>query len=208
MSYMMTHEGVYSFVCTQSSMAELPVEKRQRYLSLGLPPADVLILADELATADFFDAAVASGAAAKAAANWIMGDVMAYCKERKFGMDQLAMTPAALAEMIAIIDEGVISGKIAKDVLPRLLEGEANAGVQQFVESQGLVQISDEKAVEEMVAGVLAANPKQLSEYKAGKTKLAGFFTGQVMKASQGKVNPALMNQVLMRKLAEAASAA
>lgn len=80
MSYMMTHEGVYSFVCTQSSMAELPVEKRQRYLSLGLPPADVLILADELATADFFDAAVASGAAAKAAANWIMGDVMAYCK--------------------------------------------------------------------------------------------------------------------------------
>lgn len=76
------------------------------------------------------------------------------------------------------------------------------------MDNMSAVLVADEKAVEEMVAGVLAANPKQLSEYKAGKTKLAGFFTGQVMKASQGKVNPALMNQVLMRKLAEAASAA
>jgi hypothetical protein len=190
-------------------MAELPAAKRARYLSLGLPHADVIILADELATANFFDAAMAAGAPPKAAANWIMGDIMAACKvcvrvcvcvrmcahvcmcvcarpgslvwaqhnqpplaprcvsntvrrtththmhmhmhtrarplalqEKKAGMDALALTPAALAEMIALIDEGVISGKIAKDVLPRLLEGAGNGGVRGFVEAEGLVQIS------------------------------------------------------------------
>lgn len=102
----------------------------------------MLILADELGTAQFFDAALAAGAPPKAAANWVMGDMMAACKEQKIGMEQLAMTPAALAEMIALIDDGVISGKIAKDALPRLLAGEGNGGVRAFVESQGLVQIS------------------------------------------------------------------
>eukprot|EP00879_Flechtneria_rotunda_P008332 GHRR01008727.1.p1 GENE.GHRR01008727.1~~GHRR01008727.1.p1 ORF type:complete len:507 (+),score=170.60 GHRR01008727.1:991-2511(+) len=126
----------------QGSMAELPVAKRARYLSLGLPRADVLILADELATADFFDATMAAGTPAKAAANWIMGDIMAYCKEKKSGMDSLAMTPVALAEMISLIEEGTISGKIAKDMLPRLLKGEGNSGVKAFVEKQGLLQIS------------------------------------------------------------------
>lgn len=192
----------------KASMAELPTAKRARYQSLGLPRADVLILADELATAEFFDATMSAGAPAKAAANWIMGDIMAACKEKKIGMDALAITPAALAETISLIDEGVISGKIAKDVLPRLLEGEGNSGVRAFVEAQGLVQISDESAVEEMVARVLAANPKQLEQYCGGKTKLAGFFTGQVMKESAGRVNPGLMNKILMKKLQAAADAA
>ncbi|WIA33555.1 hypothetical protein OEZ86_006679 [Tetradesmus obliquus] len=192
----------------KESMAELPIAKRQRYLSLGLPKADVLILADELATADFFDVAMAAGAPAKAAANWIMGDIMAACKERKMGMDGLAITPGALAEMISLIEGGTISGKIAKDVLPRLLDGEGNAGVKAFVEKEGLVQISDESAVEAMVDAVLAANPNQLAQYCSGKTKLAGFFTGQVMKESAGRVNPGLMNKILMKKLAAAAAAA
>eukprot|EP00878_Enallax_costatus_P033632 GHUV01037170.1.p1 GENE.GHUV01037170.1~~GHUV01037170.1.p1 ORF type:complete len:307 (+),score=142.84 GHUV01037170.1:463-1383(+) len=192
----------------KASMAELPVAKRGRYLSLGLPRADVLILADELATAEFFDATMTAGAPPKAAANWIMGDIMAYCKDKKMGMDGVAMSPAALAEMVGLIDEGIISGKIAKDVLPRLLQGQGNKGVRAFVEAEGLVQISDESAVEAMVDAVLAANPKQLEQYCGGKTKLAGFFTGQVMKESQGRVNPALMNKVLMKKLAAAAAAA
>lgn len=192
----------------KAGMAELPTAKRERYLSLGLPRADVLILADELATADFFDATMAAGAPPKAAANWIMGDIMAACKEKKIGMDSLALTPTALAETLTLIEDGTISGKIAKDLLPRLLQGEANAGVAAFVEKEGLVQISDESAVEAMVDAVLAANPTQLQQYCSGKTKLAGFFTGQVMKESQGRVNPGLMNQVLQRKLKAAADAA
>jgi hypothetical protein len=126
----------------RAAMAELPGEKRARYLGLGLPLADVLILADELGTADYFDATLKAGAPAKAAANWIMGDLMAACKEAKCGMEALKLSPAALAETIALIDAGVISGKIAKDALPRLLAGEANAGVRAFVEAEGLVQIS------------------------------------------------------------------
>jgi hypothetical protein len=159
----------------RSSMAELPAARRQRYLALGLPPADVLILADEVATAQYFDAALGQGAAAKAAANWIMGDIMAHCKvgwgwgwaglgaawphpghtalhctalhctalhctaprrttlhrtaprplppqEAKISMDQLALTPAALAEMLSLIEDNTISGKIAKDALPDLLQ--------------------------------------------------------------------------------------
>jgi len=192
----------------KSSMAELPKEKRARYMSLGLPRADVIILADELATADYFDATVTAGAPAKAAANWIMGDLMAYCKEKKIGMDGLALTSTTLAEMIALIEEGVISGKIAKDVLPKLLEGEGASGLRAYVESQGLVQISDESAVEAMVDSVLAANPQQLAQYCSGKTKLAGFFTGQVMKESAGRVNPGLMNKVLQKRLAAAVAAA
>ncbi|GBF88804.1 glutamyl-tRNA(Gln) amidotransferase [Raphidocelis subcapitata] len=185
----------------KASMAELPAEKRARYLSLGLPLADVLILADELGTAQFFDAAVDAGAPPKAAANWVMGDIMAACKEAKIGMESLEMSPQALAEMISLIDEGVISGKIAKDALPRLLAGDGNGGVRAFVEAQGMVQISDVSAVEAMVDAVLAANPKQLADYCGGKTKLAGFFTGQVMKESQGRVNPGLMQEVLQRRL-------
>ncbi|KAF8058122.1 hypothetical protein HT031_005782 [Scenedesmus sp. PABB004] len=192
----------------KASLAELPVAKRARYLSLGLPRADVLILADELSTSDYFDAALAAGAPAKAAANWVMGDLMAACKERKVGMDGLALSPAALAETISLIESGAISGKIAKDLLPRLLDGEAAAGVAAFVEAEGLGQISDESAVEAMVDGVLAANPGQLLQYVAGKTKLAGFFTGQVMKVSAGRVNPGLMNAVLARRLAAAVEAA
>lgn len=192
----------------RATMAELPVEKRNRYLALGLPLADVLILADELGTAQFFDAALTAGAPPKAAANWVMGDIMAACKEAKIGMEQLQMTPQALSEMISLIDEGVISGKIAKDALPRLLAGDGNGGVRAFFESQGLVQISDVSAVEAMVESVLAANPKQLADYVGGKTKLAGYFTGQVMKESQGRVNPGLMQQVLQKKLQEAADKA
>ncbi|KAI8466141.1 MAG: GatB/GatE catalytic domain-containing protein [Monoraphidium minutum] len=190
------------------SMDELPVEKRKRYAGLGLPLADVLILADELGTAQFFDAVLSAGAPPKAAANWVMGDIMAACKEAKIGMEALAMSPQALAEMISLIDEGVISGKIAKDALPRLVAGDGNGGVRAFVESQGLVQISDVSVVEAMVDAVLAANPKQLADYVGGKTKLAGFFTGQVMKESQGRVNPGLMQQVLTARLQAAVDGA
>mmetsp|Transcript_26047 Transcript_26047/g.56856 ORF Transcript_26047/g.56856 Transcript_26047/m.56856 type:complete len:566 (-) Transcript_26047:22-1719(-) len=186
---------------TKASMAELPAQKRERYLTLGLPLHDVLILADEVGTAALFDAVLAEGVAPKSAANWIMGDIMAYCKEKKKGMEGLAVQPSALAEMIRLIEDATISGKIAKDILPELLQGAGNKGVKAFVEKKGLLMISDEGAIGAMVDAVLAANPKQLAEYRGGKTKLEGFFQGQVMKESKGRVNPGLMQQILVKKL-------
>ncbi|KAI7844607.1 hypothetical protein COHA_001847 [Chlorella ohadii] len=172
----------------QASMPELPAAVRARYAALGLSQYDVLVLADELAPA----------------ANWVMGDVMAAAKELAGGFDALPMAPAALAEMIALIEDGTISGKIGKQVLPALLAGEGGAGggsVRALVESKGLIQISDPAALAAIVDAVLEANPKQLQQYREGKTKLQGFFVGAVMKESKGRANPAELNRILMERL-------
>lgn len=186
----------------KASMPELPAGKRQRYLELGLSLYDALVLSDELDVAEFYDSVLAAGAPAKPAANWVMGDIMAHCKEERLGMAELPMRPATLAEMIGLIEANVISGKIAKEVLPALLKGEAEkGGVKAYVESQGLVQISDVAAIEAIVDKVLADNPGQLEQYRGGKTKLQGFFVGQVMKESKGRANPKELNRILMEKL-------
>lgn len=188
-----------------ASLPELPAAKRARYTQqLGLPPGDVAVLADEAATASYFDAAVAAGAPAKQAANWIMGDIMAHCKEAKIGMDRIGLTPQGLAEMVGLIEGGTISGKIGKEVLPYLLAGNAGANegsVKEYIEAKGLIQISDPAEIGAIIDAVLAANPKQLEEYRSGKAKLQGFFVGQVMKESKGRTNPAIMNKMLMQKL-------
>jgi len=195
--------------------AELPLQRRDRYLvGLSLPRADALQLADEEDVARYFDAALSHGAPAKAAANWIMGDVQAWCKERRVAIGATGLPPPALAELIALIEAEVISGKIAKDALPALLEpgGPAASGdpgsVRAYVEARGMVMVTDRAAVEAMVDAVLAGSAEQLAAYGAGKSKLAGFFTGQVMKASEGRVSPALMNEVLQERLRRAVEAA
>jgi len=193
---------------------ELPARRRDRYLALGLPRADALQLADDEDVARYFDACLAQGAGAKAAANWIMGDAQGWCKERKCSLGQSGLPPAALAELLRLIDGGTISGKIAKDALPELLApgGPVSSGedgaVRAFVEARGLVMVSDRAEVERMVDTVLAASPSQLAAYAAGKAKLAGYFTGLVMKASEGRVQPALMNEVLAQRLGAAVAAA
>ncbi|KAI3435587.1 hypothetical protein D9Q98_001652 [Chlorella vulgaris] len=191
----------------RASMPELPRQLRERLLGLGLSQYDVLVLSDDAEVAAYFDAVLAAGAPAKPAANWVMGDVMAHCKEVRLGWEQLAarMAPAALAEMISLIEDGTISGKIGKDVLPALLAGEGGAGggsVRALVEARGLVQISDPAALAAIVDGVLAANSKQLQAYREGKTKLQGFFVGAVMKESKGRANPKELNRILMQRLA------
>ena len=153
-------------------MAELPSQVRQRYLGLGLPLYDVLVLSDEPGAARYFDAVLAAGAPAKPAANWVMGDVMAHCKEARLGsMQELAMAPGALAEMIGLIEDGTISGKIGKELLPELLAGGGGAGggsVQALVQARGLAQISDPEALGAIVDAVLSANAKQLQQYREG----------------------------------------
>ena len=218
----------------RAALPELPAAFRRRLSQeLGLPAADVLVLSDEASTARFFSAALESlpcsppaapsAALVKLLSNWVVGDVMAHCKEAKRPMDELEhLTPRALAEMVALIGDGTLSGKGGKTLLPLLLAGEANdksgegpgssssssssssfsaGGVRALVEARGMAQISDQASIDALVDGVLAANAAQLAEFRAGKTKLQGFFVGELMKASEGRANPALLNATLARKL-------
>ncbi|CAI5463117.1 unnamed protein product [Closterium sp. Yama58-4] len=185
----------------QAGLPELPEQRRRRYEALGLPMQDVLVLVDDREFSDYFDSVLAAGADPKAAANWLIGDVTALLKAHRCSLPAMAarMPPASLAELIALIQDGTISGKIGKELLPVLFSEGGSA--RKLVEAKGLLQISDEAAIERLVEEVLAGNPKQVEQFRAGKTKLQGFFVGQVMKASGGRVNPALMNKILMKKL-------
>lgn len=184
----------------QQELPELPAQKRHRYQAdWGLSAYDSRVLTDERATAEYFEATLAAGANPKQAANWIMGDMTAYLKEHKQAIGDLPLTPATLAELIALIEDGTISSKIAKDMLPELLEKGGSAKT--LVEKKGLSQISDTNILNAMIDEVLAAHPKELEQYRAGKTKLQGFFVGQMMKKTGGRADPKLTNQLLIAKL-------
>ncbi|CAL1391111.1 unnamed protein product [Linum trigynum] len=181
------------------SLPELPEAKRRRYEEMGLSMQDVLFLANDITVADFFDATIQKGADVKLAANWIMGDIAAYMKNEKLSIIDIKLVPHELAELIASIKSGTISGKIGKEILFELL---AKGGtVKGLIEEKDLVQITDLGDIEKMVDKVIAENPKQLEQYRSGKTKLQGYFAGQVMKASKGKANPGVLNKVLVEKL-------
>jgi len=184
----------------RAELPELPAQKRHRYEEeLGLSAYDARVLTDDRAIAEYFEATIATGADAKQAANWIMGDISAYLNKVNQKITEIALTPTVLAELIMLIDKGTISGKIAKDLLPELLE--TGGSVQALVEAKGLTQISDAGAIAAAIDAVLAANPKELEQYRNGKTKLQGFFVGQVMKQTGGRADPKLTNQLLMQKL-------
>ncbi|KAK9087712.1 hypothetical protein Syun_030106 [Stephania yunnanensis] len=180
-----------------ASLPELPEMKRRRYEKMGLSMQDVLFLANDVNVCNFFDAAVEKGADVKMAANWIMGDIAAYLKNERFCINEIKLTPEELAELISSIKNGIISGKIGKEILLELV---AKGGtVKAIIEEKDL--ITDPVEIEKMVEEVIAENPKQLEQYREGKTRLQGFFAGQVMKASKGKANPVLLNKILLEKL-------
>ncbi|XP_059652804.1 glutamyl-tRNA(Gln) amidotransferase subunit B, chloroplastic/mitochondrial [Cornus florida] len=183
----------------RDSLPELPEMKRRRYEELGLSMQDVLFLANDINVADFFDATIAKGADVKLAANWIMGDIAAYMKNEKLSINEIKLVPQELAELIASIKGGTISGKIGKEILFELI---AKGGtVKGLIKEKNLVQITDPAEIEKMVDKVIAENPKQLEQFRNGKTKLQGYFAGQVMKESKGKANPGLLNKILLEKL-------
>ncbi|XWS08714.1 hypothetical protein CRYUN_Cryun40dG0024700 [Craigia yunnanensis] len=182
-----------------NSLPELPEMKRRRYEKMGLSMQDVLFLANDMNVAEYFDATISSGADIKLATNWIMGDIAAYMKNEKLSINEIKLTPQELAELIASIKGGTISGKIGKEILFELL---AKGGtVKGLIEEKDLVQIVDPVEIGKMIDKVLSENPKQLEQYRGGKTKLQGFFAGQVMKLSKGKANPGLLNKILLEKL-------
>lgn len=186
----------------RQAMPELPDAKQQRYIdSLGLPAADAAAIIADKATADYFEAVVAAGSPPKLSANWIVGELFARINKEGVDIDTCPVDHQAFSGLMARLDDNTISGKLAKQVLDAMWAGEGDADA--VIEAKGLKQITDSSAIEAMIADVIAANPSQLAEYRAGKEKLLGFFVGNVMKASGGKANPAQLNQLLKEKLKE-----
>ncbi|QED46477.1 Asp-tRNA(Asn)/Glu-tRNA(Gln) amidotransferase subunit GatB [Cytobacillus dafuensis] len=184
----------------QAEIPELPDARKKRYVEdLGLPAYDAAVLTVTKEMADFFEATVAAGAEAKQASNWLMGEVSAYLKAEQKELDETALTPAGLAGMIKLIENGTISSKIAKTVFKELIENGGDA--EQIVKEKGLVQISDEGALLKIINEVMDNNPKIIDDYKNGKEKALGFFVGQIMKATKGQANPPLVNKLLLEEL-------
>ena len=183
-----------------ATLPELPEAKRARYVEvMGLPAYDAGVLAADRELADYFDACAHISGDAKACANWIMGDVLRKLKETDTAIAAVPVSPERLAGLLARISDHTISGKIAKTVFEKMWQSGQDAD--RIIEAEGLKQVTDSGAIEDLVDQVIAAHPGQVAEYRSGKDKLIGFFVGKVMQASQGKANPAMVNQLLQRKL-------
>jgi aspartyl-tRNA(Asn)/glutamyl-tRNA(Gln) amidotransferase subunit B len=184
----------------RAEQPELPEARRRRFVDeYGLSFDDAAQLADSPGMADYFETAARACGNAKAAANWILNELVREMKTASADITKAPVTAESLAEMIKMIDGGGISGKMAKDVLVRMYQSGKTA--EEIVVEMGGSQVSDEAAIRGFVDQAIAANPKQLEQYHAGKTSLAGFFVGQVMKLSGGRANPQVVNEVLKKAL-------
>jgi aspartyl-tRNA(Asn)/glutamyl-tRNA(Gln) amidotransferase subunit B len=185
----------------RGGLPELPDEKHERFKSqYGLNDYDAGVLTATRELADYYEAVVkAAGSDSKLCANWVMGDLAAALNKAGLEIEQCPVRPERLAGLIRRIADDTISGKIAKQVFEALWESGDTADA--IIEKQGLKQITDTGAIEKIVDDIIAANPEQLAQYRSGKDKLFGFFVGQAMKATQGKANPAQLNELLKKKL-------
>ncbi len=185
---------------TRASLPELPDRKRERFVSeYGLPEYDADLLASEKATADWYEEAVKHGGQPKAVSNWIKGDLMRLLNEDNKTIEECPMKPKQLVGMLKLIDNGTISGKIAKTVFEELYKTGGDAEI--IVKEKGLVQISDADVIVKAVDDVIFKYPKEVERFKSGEEKLIGFFVGQVMKLTKGKANPQMVNELLKKKL-------
>ena len=183
----------------RATLPELPDARRARYIrDFGLSPYDAHVLTLEKETAAYYEE-VAKGRDPKLAANWVMGDLFAAINRTRRSIEDPPVPAAHLGALLDLMKDGTLSGKLAKEVFEAMVEEGKSPGA--IVEERGLRQVTDTGAIERAVEAVLAANADKVAEYKGGKEKLFGFFVGQVMKAMQGKGNPALVNEVLKRKL-------
>jgi aspartyl-tRNA(Asn)/glutamyl-tRNA(Gln) amidotransferase subunit B len=184
----------------RATIPELPAERRSRYISAGVEPNQAGILAGaEGAIRTLYDEAVAAGADPKAACIWATGEITAWIRREERLLSDTPMTGAVLAALTAMIADGQISSSAAKDVLDGVMRGEGEP--HSVAEARDLLQISDTGAIEAAVDQVLAANPDAVERYRGGEHKVVGFLVGQVMRATQGKAEPKLVNGLLMEKL-------
>ncbi|MEX2117829.1 MAG: Asp-tRNA(Asn)/Glu-tRNA(Gln) amidotransferase subunit GatB [Bacteroidota bacterium] len=192
-------------VSVRERLPEFPSVRRDRYVrEFALPKYDADILTEQRALADYFESVVAglktkSGDTYKQASNWTMTEVLRVLNEKHIGVTEFAVGPERLAEMINLIVDGTISGKIAKDVFAEMLTDSESPKA--IVEKKGLVQVSDTAVIERIIDEVLAKNAEQVEKYRSGKQQLFGFFVGETMKLMKGKANPAVVNEILRKKL-------
>ena len=185
---------------TRGQLVELPDSRRNRFIAqYGLPEQDADLLTSERAMAEWFEDSVKLGGEPKAVSNWTMGELMRLLNEENKSFDECRLKPLQLAEMLAMIDKGTISGKIAKTVFEEMFKTGKDA--ETIVKEKGLVQVSDESEIEKVVDDILQKNQKEAERFRAGEEKLLGFFAGQVMKATKGKANPKMVNELLRKKL-------
>jgi aspartyl-tRNA(Asn)/glutamyl-tRNA(Gln) amidotransferase subunit B len=186
----------------KKTLPELPLAKRERFISeYGIPPYDAGVLTASRALADFYEETVKRCGKPKIVSNWVMGDFLGHLKDEKIDVTASPVKPETLGDMINLIEDGTISGKIAKEVFEDMYK--TGRSPEEIIEEKGLVQITDEGVLEKTVAEVIEANPTQVEQYKGGRDKLFGYFVGQVMKASGGKANPKLVNELLKKMLAD-----
>jgi aspartyl-tRNA(Asn)/glutamyl-tRNA(Gln) amidotransferase subunit B len=185
----------------KASLPELPVEKKARFIAeLGLNEYDADVLTSQKSLADYFEIMLKDNEKnAKLCANWVMGELSASLNKHQLDIENSPISANNLSQLIARIGDDTISGKIAKDVFKAMWEGEGSADA--IIESKGLKQVTDTGAIEVIIDEIIANNAPQVEQFKSGNEKILGFFVGQAMKASQGKANPKLLNQLLREKL-------
>ena len=179
----------------RKTMPELPEQKRERYMSLGLNEYDASVIVEQMDLAMFFDKVLELGANPKIAVNFLMGEIAAYLKEQKLSINETKLTPENLVELISLIEKSTISNNIGKQIIIDMLKDGEKASA--IVEKKGLSQITDTGAIKEICQKIVDANPNQVEAYKGGKNQLFGFFVGQVMKETKGRANPQTVNQLL-----------
>ena len=184
----------------RADLPELPDAKRARFIEqYGIPAYDAGILTTSRDLADYYERAVEAHDASKALSNWVMGDLLGALHDAKKDITDSPVPPEGLAGLVRLIEDGTISGKIAKTVFEEMFSSGKEAAA--IVEARGLTQITDEGALETAADEVIAAHPDEVEQYRSGKTKLLGFFMGRVMKSTGGKANPQTIQEILKHKL-------
>jgi aspartyl-tRNA(Asn)/glutamyl-tRNA(Gln) amidotransferase subunit B len=184
----------------RAELPELPAARRARFVAeYGLAAADAKFLTDERNLADWFEAAARAHGDGKKISNWLQSELLRELNKEGKSIDACPIRPEQLAQLVKLIDDGTISGKIAKDVFVKMYASGEDAKT--IVEREGLVQVSDSGAIEAAAQAAIEKNPKAVADYRAGKQQMLGFFVGQVMKATGGKANPQLVNEVLKKLL-------
>jgi aspartyl-tRNA(Asn)/glutamyl-tRNA(Gln) amidotransferase subunit B len=186
----------------EAELPELPAARVARFAAqLGLPEYDAQVLTSDKGLADYFEATLREFPQPKLVSNWIMGEVMRELKREEAGVAALKVAPRDLGRLLALVEQGVISGKIAKTVFEEMAA--AGGDPESIIREKNLAQISDSGALETQAREILAAHPKEAADYRAGKTKVMGFFVGQLMRRTKGQANPQLANDIFRRLLEE-----
>jgi aspartyl-tRNA(Asn)/glutamyl-tRNA(Gln) amidotransferase subunit B len=182
------------------SLPELPEVRMARFVrDYAIPQYDADLLTQTRGLADYFEAAAIASNNAKAASNWVMGELLRTMKERDVAVEKVPLTPAALAGLIALIDRGTISSTVAKDVFARMYD--SGRAADEIVQAEGLAQTSDVEALAGIVREAVAANPDAVDQVRKGRNNAFGFLVGHVMKASKGKANPKVVTELLKKEL-------